>query len=271
MKWYQITGPKLLIILGISLLWIILGHIVYALIGVKRGPKGGLDSLADALVYVFVWRILIYGLPILLSLAAASAWLWQNHRPAVVWVIAAIVLLILGMVIYNKCIRKHVLTPERVAARVEAYDEWVEKERERGLREDRTVHDQICDYVGEIVGDVLAEYRSIYDEDSPERKRSYIDAVMEAHYREIPKVIGWEYIPDVRSLLPKHDDGDNKFLLNNREMRTLAEHYEKTLQRDHRYDRYCFEDTVIAEWYSWLPVLAIFYEDGTMDLVHAAG
>ncbi len=271
MKWYQITGPKLLIILGISLLWMILGRVLYIVIGQKRGPKGGLDSLADAVVYVFIWRIFITGLPLLLSLTGGFTWLWQNHRPAVKWVMAGIVLLILGMVIYDKCIKKHVLTPERVAANTAAFDAWAEKEKKRGNYENRTFHDQICEYVGDIVSDVLAEYRGLYPEDRADLKRSYIDAAMEAHYRELTGVTGWEYIPDVRTLLPKHDDGDNKFLLNNREMRMIAEHYEKTLQRDHWYDRYCFEDTVIAEWYSWLPVLAVFYEDGTMDLVHAAG
>nr|MCR4640404.1 hypothetical protein [Lachnospiraceae bacterium] len=67
MKWYEITNKKLLIILGISLLWMILGRVLYIVIGQKRGPKGGLDSLADAVVYVFIWRIFITGLPLLLS------------------------------------------------------------------------------------------------------------------------------------------------------------------------------------------------------------
>jgi hypothetical protein len=52
-------------------------------------------------------------------------------------------------------------------------------------------------------------------------------------------------------------------------MRAVAAHYQKTLNRSHWYDRYQFESFVIAEWYSWLPMLAIFYDDGTMDLIIA--
>lgn len=50
---FQITNTKLLIILGLSVLWIIAGTALYSLVGVKFGPDGGLDSIADAIVYVF--------------------------------------------------------------------------------------------------------------------------------------------------------------------------------------------------------------------------
>ena len=100
-------------------------------------------------------------------------------------------------------------------------------------------------------------------------KNSYINAALEAHFRELPHVEGWEYIHDIREMIPQRKDGDVEFLLNNSDFRIIAEYYGKALRRDHWYDRYIFVSSPIAEWYSWLPMLMILYDDGTMDITIA--
>ena len=74
-EWYLITNKKLLVILGISLLWIIIGWILYIFVGADHGPKGGLDSIGNAIAYVFLWKLLIYGPPILLTAISFILWL----------------------------------------------------------------------------------------------------------------------------------------------------------------------------------------------------
>ena len=271
-KWFEITNTKLFIVLGISVLWIIAGILIYEFIGSKHGPDGGLDSIANAIVYVFFWRIIIYGIPVLVSAVSIFLWLFQNHRKAFVCVIAAIIVCILASVVYNKCLKKHVNTPERVAENLQTYEEWYKEQKSRyGLNEKYTESDLICDYVHDTVYDALTEYRIMYSEDDLALRTEYVNAALEARCSEIPHVESWEYIPDIRTLIPPRGDGDNEFLLNNSELCTVAEHYKKELRTDHWYDRYQFKDSVIAEWYSWMPMCAVIYDDGTMDLVITTG
>ncbi len=265
MKWYQITNRKLIWILAIALVWLIAGCILYAAVGVKRGPKGGLDSIANAIVYVFLWRIVIFVLPALFAAAGMSAWLWQNHRTVFFLVAGVIVLGLILAGIFHKFIRKKISTPERVAAHTESYEKWERKQY--GVSDERTESDLVCEYLADLVSETMTEYRSMFPEEDIAHRTSYIDAALEAHCRELPHVEGWEYIPDIRALIPARADGDEKFLLGNAELRTAAAHYQRNLNRNHWYDRYQFERSVISEWYSWLPMLAVFYDDGGMDFV----
>ena len=266
-NWYRITNTKLLIILGLSFLWIVAGEILYALIGASHGPKGGLDKIGEALVYVFIWKLFIYGPPVLVSAGSFCLWLYQNHRKAIIWLLLAAAVCIIFAVAYKNYFRKFVDTPERIAARIDSYEKWEQEQQIYRIQKDRTVPDSICDYVKEMVSEAVSEFCSMYPEDDINMKISYINAAMEAHMQELPGVVGWEYIPDVRDIVPPRADGDEKFLLNNSELCIVAEHFQRSLRRDHWYDRYQFERYVIAEWYSWLPMMAVFYDDGTMDIV----
>ena len=271
-KWYHISNSKLFIVLGISVLWIIAGILIYDFIGSKHGPEGGLDSIADAIVYVFFWRLLIYALPVLASLTCFLMWMFQKHRKAFIWLIIAAVVCFAGSVVYNKCLKKHVNTPERVAENLQTYDKWENEQKSRyGLNEKYTESDLICDYVHDTVYDALTEYRIMYSEDDLALRTEYVNAALEARCSEIPHVESWEYIPDIRALIPPRSDGDDEFLLNNSELCIVAEHYKKELRTDHWYDRYQFKDSAIAEWYSWMPMCAVIYDDGTMDLVITTG
>ena len=265
-NWYSITNLKLLIILGASLLWIVAGWILYALVGVSHGPKGGIDSIGAALAYVFFWKLIIYVPPVLVSGISFCLWLYQNHRKAIIWLLAAIAVLIILAILYKTHFRKIINTPEHIAAGLETYEAWKEY-RGKWRLEKWTESDCIGDYVKDIVSEAVSDYRSMYDEGDIDLKLSYINAAMEAHYKELPGVEGWSYIPDVRDIIPLRSDGDDKFVLSNGELCIVAEHFKRDLRRDHWYDRYQFESSAIVEWYSWLPMLAIFYDDGTMDIV----
>ena len=185
---------------------------------------------------------------------------------AVIWVAVSVVACIMLIMVYNRFIRKIIYTPERVAAHTQTFEEWKRGPYKGATIDNQTDADMICDYLSDTVYHALAQYRSLHPDDDIILRTSYINAAINAHYRELPHVTGWEYIPDIRKLIPPRSDGDDQFLLNNHDMCIVAEHYRKTLRRDHWYDRYQFESSVIAEWYSWLPMCAVFYDDGTMDL-----
>ncbi|MCR5250094.1 MAG: hypothetical protein K6E50_05755 [Lachnospiraceae bacterium] len=268
-NWYRITDIKLLIIFGASLLWIVAGWGLYAMIGVSHGPKGGIDKIADALVYVFFWKLMIYVPPILCSGIGFGMWMFQNHRKAVIWVFLAIVVGIVFFIAYKTWFRKLVDTPEHIGEKIESFEKWGQEQQRYRMWEDRTKADHICEYVKYLVSESVSEFRSMYPDDDNERKEAYINAALEAHVKVLSHVSGWEYIPDVRKIIPERADADEKFLLDHRDLCLVAEHYKRELRRDHWRDIYQFEKFVVAEWYSWLPMMAVFYDDGTMDIVIA--
>lgn len=266
-NWFQITDKKMVIILGIALLWIISGHLLYIFIGSKHGPNGGLDSIGNAIAYVFLWRIIIYIPPTLLTIISFGLWLYQNHRKAILWVVLAIIICIIAAVSYDKYFKRKINTPQRVASHINSYSEWKKRAFGSAIGEKWTESDNICEYVKDIISEAIVEFNTMYSPEEIEVKKSYIDAAMETHYKEIPHVEGWEYIPDIRALIPARSDGDEKFLLNNHELCLVARHYHRTLRREHWYDKYQFKSSFVAEWYSWLPMFVILYDDETIDIV----
>ena len=269
MNLFQITDIKMILTVALSVLWIILGMLLYIFIGVKHGPQGGLDKLANAVVYVFIWRLFIYGPPILITTLLFALWLIQNHIKAVPIVVLIIVTLILSGLLYKRFFRKIIYTPERVAAGISSYEEW-HRHNAGYFSAGYTEHDMICKYIRYIISESLNEYRSMYSEDDTGLKTAFIDAALKAHCPELSQVEGWEYFPDIKKLpIPPRRDGDERFLLSHSDVRHIADHYHRTMNRDHWYDRYHFKNYAIIEWYSWLPMLAVFYNDGTMDMVIA--
>ena len=269
MNLFQITDIKMILTVALSVLWIVSGMLLYAFIGVKHGPDGGLDKLADAVVYVFIWRLFIYGPPVLITVLFFALWLIQNHIKAVPIAVIIIIALILGRILYIKFFRKIIYTPEKVAAGISSFEKWRSHNDEKSSVE-YTEHDIICRYSQYVISETMNEYRSMQSEDDVGLKTAFIDAALKAHCQELSQVEGWEYFPDIKKLLiPPRRDGDERFLLSNSDFRHIAGHYHRTMNRDHWYDRYQFKNSPIAEWFSWLPMLAIFYNDGTMDMVIA--
>ncbi len=264
-EWYQINDIKLLIILGISLLWIIAGYGLYALIGVKHGPEGGIDQIANAIVYVFFWKVCIYIIPFIFSGVSLFLWLYQKHSSALKWVIAAIVAGCIFYMIYQKHLRKRINTPESISKKLPTYEDWCKTK----LNKRWTESDLICRYIHDIVSDAILEFRRMYPDGDIMLKTAYINAALEAHFRELPHVEGWEYIHDIRERIPQRKDQDGRFLLKHTDFCVIADHYNKALRRDHWYDRYIFVSSPIVEWYSWLPMIIILYDDGTMDITIA--
>lgn len=269
-KWYLISNKKLFLILGISLLWIIAGIVLYITVGAEHGPSGGLDSIAEAIVYVFFWQALTYGPPLLASAVTLCLWLWQHHRKVLLWIALGIVALAVLSAVYQRFFRKLVHTPKYEARQISSYEDWKVDWNMGGLFDYWTESDLICEYAGDVVSEATAAWRDLYPEEDIDRKEAYIDAAMEAHYRELPGVTGWEYLPDVTELLTGHGS-DTKYLLDHEDFLAVAEHYGRPLNLDHWRDVYEYDSAVVAEYYSWLPMMVIFYEDGTMDLIVAAG
>ena len=110
-------------------------------------PEGGLDKIGEAIAYVFIWRLFIYGLPILVSGVSFCLWLYQNHRKAVIWLLLAIAVCIVFAVAYRIWGRKLVETPERTAARIDTFEKWEQKMRRYGFPEDRTGSDRTRPYM----------------------------------------------------------------------------------------------------------------------------
>ena len=268
MNLFQITDIKMILTVALSVLWLVSGMLLYAFIGVKHGPDGGLDKLADAFVYVFIWRLLIYGPPILITSVAFALWLIQNHIKAVPIAVIIIIALILGRILYIKFFRKIIYTPEKVAAGISSFEKWRSHNAGESSVE-YTEHDIICNYIKYVISETMNEYRSMHPKDDVGLKTAFSDAALKAHCPELSQVEGWEYFPDIKKLIPPRSDGDERFLLSNSDFRHIADRYHRTMNRDHRYDRYQFKNSPIAEWFSWLPMLAIFYNDGTMDMVIA--
>ena len=63
-------------------------------LGRKLAPSGGLDSIANALFYVMVWRSLVWGPPIILTLFSLFSWLYTSIYQGQLWVASASSLLL---------------------------------------------------------------------------------------------------------------------------------------------------------------------------------
>ncbi|MBQ3061781.1 MAG: hypothetical protein IJD02_04995 [Lachnospiraceae bacterium] len=70
------TAKCLLITAGV---WFLIGSILMRTVGSAFAPSGGLDSLADALVYAFIWEIVVLGVPIILLIIGVVIWLINRH------------------------------------------------------------------------------------------------------------------------------------------------------------------------------------------------
>ncbi len=266
-SWYYISGTELLIILGICVLWILAALFLFITIGTKKGPTGGIDSIANAIIYALIWRIIIYVLPGIVLCISIFLWLWQNHRQAFYWAVATIVLCIFLLIVYKRYLKKFVYTPEYTAPKTESFEKWKKRQAVYKTGVNYTESDLICEYANQLVSNAVAIFSGFYPPEDIEKKLSYINTFMETRYRELPHMESWDYIPDIRDMIPPRSDGSDRFLLEHSDFCLVAKHYGKTLRTDHWYDRYEFKRSFIAEWYSWLPMMALIYDDGTMDLI----
>ncbi len=256
-------------LLLIALIWLVAGRLLMWTLGAALAPSGGLDSIAAALVYVLFWRLLVWGPPIVLALIGLFSWIWKAHRGALVYIILGVVLLIAAVTVYQKVLRKYLLTPKRCAAKIESYASWAEEERKGnalwGLTE-WTEQDYICEYVKEEVANAtLGRLLDVRQDADDKLRAKYLEASMERAVKDIPHVTGWENVQDIlRILTPRSDD--DRFYLEDADYVAISAHYGRPLSRDHWNDRYTGRNSSADGFLSEYPMMMIFYDDGTMDI-----
>jgi hypothetical protein len=260
-----------IILLIIAIIWLFVGHILMWTLGRKLAPSGGLDSIANALFYVMVWRSLVWGPPIILTLVGLFSWLYNSHIGMIKYVILAIVFVIILRKPLCSAGRQILMTPLKNAAFIQKYDAWLEDRKERASyygAATRTASDYICEYIGKKVVDAtVLNIAHIYPKTYPKKRVEYVNTALQEATKTIPHVTGYQYIMDITSIIPKRAYAPAYgYLLNNSELIAVSEYYGKKLNTDHFGDRYQFGKVGSNNFRSDYPMVAIFYDDGTMDL-----
>ncbi len=276
----EFTPKKLFTILGGCAAWCALGMGLY-IANLDNAPSGGLDSLGAAIVYVFLWKIAIFVLPVIIAGAVVLIYLFKNNRKVFRYVlIAGAVCFVLRFVcnfLYDNVIHKAIFTPEYAAKQTYdymftgSYKEWDELNGRYHVTEyEHTEYDNTCDFLDDLMDDLEDEVRHVYPDTYEDEGfiEPYIDAVMNERKGELPvNVTGWKYIPKIGDLVsvPSYAGDDDSFLLSDESYDELAEYFNTPLNTEHRYPRYY--DSATAQFYSWSQVLIVFYDNGMMDLI----
>ncbi|WP_074753938.1 hypothetical protein [Butyrivibrio fibrisolvens] len=260
-----------IILLIIAIIWLFVGHILMWTLGRKLAPSGGLDSIANALFYVMVWRSLVWGPPIILTLVGLFSWLYNSHIGMIKYVILAIVFVLILRKLYGTVGRQILMTPLKNAASIQKYDAWLEDRKERASYYSvaaRTEYDYICEYIAKkVVDTTVLNIAHIYPKTYQKKRVEYVNAALQEATKTIPHVTGYEYIMDITSIIPKRTNAPAYgYLLSNAELLAISEHYGKRLNTEHFGDRYQFSKNASNNFHSNYPMVAIFYDDGTMDL-----
>ncbi len=259
------------ITLIIAIIWLFVGHILMWTLGRKLAPSGGLDSIANALFYVMVWRVLVWVPPIILTLFSLFSWLYNSHKSMIKYVILTIALVIILRKLYGTVGRQILMTPLKNSSAIEKYDTWIERENKWISRYGATVrteYDYICEYIAKKVVDAtVLNIAHIYPKTYQKKRIEYVNAALQEATKTIPHVTGYEYIMDITSIIPKRTNAPAYgYLLNNSELIAVSKYYGKSLNTDHLGDRYQFGKVASNNFRSNYPMVAIFYDDGTMDL-----
>ena len=163
------------------------------------------------------------------------------------------------------------MTPRKNAAAIQNYNTWFEERKERASyygAATRTESDYICEYIGKKVVDAtVLNIAHIYPKTYQKKRIEYVNAALQEATKTIPHVTGYQYIMDITSIIPKRTNAPAYgYLLNNSELIAVSKYYGKSLNTDHFGDRYQFGKVASNNFRSNYPMVAIFYDDGTMDL-----
>lgn len=262
-------------LLIIAILWLIVGHILMWALARKFAPTGGMDAVGKAIFYVMVWKISVWGPPIILASISLFSWLYSNHRWMIKYVILALVLVIVLWKLYNTLGRQILMTPKKNASSIQKYPDWLEDEKNFYSRYGQsrwTEYDYICDYIGQKVVDAtVSNIHRIYPRTYQEIRVNYVNTALEETTKAVPHVTGYEYIMDITSIIGKRANSPSYgYLLGNEELLAVAEHYGKRLNTEHALNIYQFGKSAFNNFHSDYPMVALFYDDGTMDLVVTA-
>lgn len=272
----DIDGHKLKYIILICIGWIIIQNLLagfFTSMGFTP-VSGGIDKIADALIFAFIWRFFVFILPIVVMIISTLIWMFQYERAVFLITIVLMIIGSLSAAIYYKYGRGITITPSKETAKLITYKEW-RREKESGPYRygisGRTENDYICEYVkDEIVDNISHDLISVRKADWKEKRLSYINNAMTR--KAPPTVKNWEFVSDISSIVPKRNNVPSYgYLLNRDELLTISEHYNKALNEEHWNDRYKSKDPLSGDDFSSnYPMMMLFYYDGTMDIVVTA-
>ena len=260
-KQHRFKTKIYLIILGILIAKFVLSFVLFQTVGLDNAPEGGLDSIADAIVYVWLWELFAVYIPIAEIVGLTLVWLFMSHRKVFIALLAGAVTVVVGYLVYDNILKKYVMTPERAAQKVKPYEEWLEEASVsyRFSSFDYSDEDFICEYAEEVTDDAYYTFADLHPDGDPALKEEYISAAMEQAFRNTSYVTGWEYVPDVDGIVTQTTAG--------LDTGALSEYYGRPLNNDHYFNRY--GDLMANGLYHDSSLMVIFYGDGTMDLVNA--
>ena len=188
-------NKKMKTLIIIAILWFIIGFILMNTVAVKFGPSGGIDSIANALVYVIAWRFMVFVPPVLFLIGSIYMWLYDNHRNVFQIVSAVCVCAVILMILYNSVIKWFVYSPKYVAAQIQSYTDYAANslnDYERAHWDEKAIISHYVDYRVDHVVEIIIK-RPVLNGKVIER---YVDAFMDYHTKEISYLAEWDYVPN---------------------------------------------------------------------------
>lgn len=238
---------KFIKIVIIAIIWFVVGHILMYTIGAQHVPSGGLDSIANAILYVALWRIFASVIPIIIILISALIWLYTAHPR---FIKICFIIIIFGICTY-KAAKFIIYTPQYLAENSESYKEVCEQMNNFEKNEE-TECDRIDYYIEWQTSTVLdkAKIRA----KTKEEKYDYIIAFLDYRIKELPNVVSYKYIQDASIIVDtdkKSYEQEEMLLKYTKATNWCENHYYKTRYVD-------FEK----------PIIIIYYDDNTVDAIN---
>lgn len=245
-----------LILITIAAVWFVLTEILFRTIGMAMAPSGGIDMIASALVYVFLWRIIIFGPPIILIIIALLILLKRKDFTAFKFLLIGAAVIVLGFVLYNTAGKRILYTPSYMASHSQAFDEYCNNNLNELEKTSHTEQDHIMSYVYWQAEHILSKTKKWVD--SPEEEKEYVEAFLDYRLKELPNVKKYEYLPDIFSIL---QNKEQKTYLTDEQLDEVLSY---TKANAWCLNHYGYSTPIVSSDNS---MVIIYYNDNTVDLI----
>ena len=186
---------KMKTLIIIAILWFVIGTVLMQTVAIKFAPSGGIDSIAGALVYVFIWRFMVFVPPVLFLIGSIYMWLYDNHRNVFQILSGVCVCFVILIILYNTKIKWIVYSPKYVARQMQSYTDYAASSLNEYEKENWNEKEVLSHYVdfriNHVVGKIIR--RPVLNGKIIER---YVDAFMDYHAKGIPSLAEWDYVPN---------------------------------------------------------------------------
>ena len=199
---------KLPIVLFIAaVVWFIVSHILMWTLGMKLAPSGGIDAIGSALLYVLLWRIIVWVPPLIFIILSLLILLHRKYPKFFVICVIVPAVIVVMLVIYNTVIKRVIYTPSYLARHTKSYKEYCEQDLNEFERTKETVQDHINDYIYWQSEHILEKVNKWAN--TPDKQKAYVEAFLNYRIHELPDVTDYKYISDVLSVLDSNFEGDS--------------------------------------------------------------